>query len=240
MPSKQKHRGAHSNDVILFGPKWIPILREAVGDISWLLSKGYSSNSSLELVGNRYRLNKRQRHALWRSCCSDQALAHRKAREIAALDMGDRPLVIDGYNLLITIEAALGGGIILFCRDGTIRDIASIHGTYRRVEETLPALKLIGETLSTLSNQEIQWFLDKPVSNSGRLKTLMGELARESKYSWNIDLVNNPDKEIVAWKEHLAVSSDGWVLDGANQWTNIHRYIIENLPNVNKLDFQDT
>ncbi|MCI4667053.1 MAG: DUF434 domain-containing protein [Bacteroidia bacterium] len=208
--------------------------------MSWLLSKGYSSNSSLELVGNRYRLNKRQRHAVWRGCCSDQAMNGRKEKEIKLEKIGEKPLVIDGYNLLITVEAALGGGLILYCRDGTVRDIASIHGTYRRVEETMPALTLIGDSLNKLSTKEVQWFLDKPVSNSGRLKTLMGELAGKNKYSWNIDLVNNPDKVIVEWEDHLAISSDGWVLDSVKHWTNLHKYILNTLPEINKLDLQHT
>jgi hypothetical protein len=29
------------------------------------------------------------------------------------------------------VEAALAGGVILACRDGAYRDMASIHGTWR-------------------------------------------------------------------------------------------------------------
>ena len=47
---------------------------------------------------------------------------------------------------MTTVEAALGGGVVLGCRDRTFRDIAGVHGTYRKVAETMPALELIGET----------------------------------------------------------------------------------------------
>ena len=56
-------------------------------------------------------------------------------------------IAIDGYNVLITIEAAMSGGCIFKARDGCLRDLASIHGTYRKVNETIPALQLIGEFL---------------------------------------------------------------------------------------------
>ena len=60
-------------------------------------------------------------------------------------------LWLDGYNVLTTIEAALAGGVILAARDGTYRDMASMHGSYRKVAETLPALELLGRTIAALS-----------------------------------------------------------------------------------------
>ena len=56
-------------------------------------------------------------------------------------------LVIDGFNVLTTIEAALGGAVVLVCRDTTCRDIAGIHGSYRKVAETLPALEKLVDVL---------------------------------------------------------------------------------------------
>ena len=38
--------------------------------------------------------------------------------------------------MLTTIEAALAGGVILAARDGAYRDMASMHGSYRKVAET--------------------------------------------------------------------------------------------------------
>ena len=82
----------------------------------------------------------------------------------------DKQLLLDGYNVLTTIEAALSGGVVLACRDGCYRDMASIHGTYRKVEETPPALMLIGKIAAELGVASCLWYLDSPVSNSGRLK----------------------------------------------------------------------
>ena len=67
--------------------------------------------------------------------------------EVERSALRNRPLWLDGYNVLTTVEAALGGGVILIARDGAYRDMASMHGSYRKVAETLPALKILGKLL---------------------------------------------------------------------------------------------
>ncbi|MEO1451797.1 MAG: DUF434 domain-containing protein, partial [Bacteroidota bacterium] len=197
---------------------------------SWLLSRGYSEKSGLKLVGDRYRLNMRQRKALLRASCPDEARTGRAAKCVNRQALQDEALAIDGYNLLITIESALGGGMIFHCRDGCYRDIASVHGTYRKVEETLPALTMIGVTLQKLAVSAVTWYLDRPVSNSGRLKGIMYELSNQYDFGWQIELVNNPDRTLAETKDSIVVSSDGWVLDHSDKWYNLHRSIVDTIP----------
>jgi len=141
-------------------------------------------------------------------------------------DLADRPIAIDGYNVLITIEAAMSGGVIFKGRDGCLRDLASIHGTYRKVTETIPALKLIGEFLQEIGVDKILWLLDSPVSNSGRLKTLMGELASKNNWNWEIELLLSPDAELKK-TEDIVASSDSVVLDACKKWSNLAAEIIK-------------
>jgi hypothetical protein len=218
VPDTREHRGPHPDDAELFAPALLPRLRDAVADFSMLLTKGYADKSALKLVGDRFSLTQRQRLAVMRSSCSDQQQQSRSERCVPVEALAGQPLAIDGYNLLITIEAALSGGLIFQGRDGCFRDLASIHGTYRKVEETVPAVRLIGGFLAELrtggarvegvppSNRgqdardttvaEVLWLLDSPVSNSGRLKTLLGQLARENNWSWEIRLTISPDAEL--------------------------------------------
>ena len=70
----------------------------------------------------------------------------RQAHQVGAEQLPGATLWLDGYNVLTTIEAALAGGVILAARDGAYRDMASMHGSYRKVAETLPALDLLGRT----------------------------------------------------------------------------------------------
>jgi hypothetical protein len=201
-------------------------LRNALADFSLLLTKGYSDKSSLKLVGDKFSLTERQRVAIMRSACSDEQLASRKQREVKVGELAGCRIAVDGYNVLITIEAAMSKGVIFKGRDGCFRDLASIHGTYRKVSETIPAVELIGRFINDKGISEALWYLDSPVSNSGRLKTLIGELAEKNKWDWEIELLPSPDFALLKG-DLVAASSDSVVLDGCKKWVNLARAIIE-------------
>ena len=223
MPDKRHHRGPHPEDAALFArPQW-PALRSAVAELSWLLTHGYAQPSALKLVGDRHNLNQRQRVAVMRSACSDDALASRRARQAPPDTMAGRALWIDGYNVLTTIEAALAGAVVLVGRDGCYRDIASLHGTWRRVEETVPAARLIGETLATVNAARALWLLDAPVSNSGRLRQTLVEVAAAAGWTWDVELVPDPDRALGSAPDVIA-TADSVVLDRATvAWFNLAR-----------------
>ncbi len=221
-------------------------LRAAVADFSMLLTKGYAEKSALALVGDRFSLTQRQRLAVMRSACSDQQLQSRLERRMPVEALADQPIAIDGYNLLITIEAAMSGGLIFKGRDGCFRDLASIHGTYRKVEETVPAVQLIGAFLTEIRIARALWLLDSPVSNSGRLKTLIAQLARENNWPWEIRLTISPDAELSSpltvpssqfpancqlttdnrQLTAIVVSTDSVILDACQKWANLAAEII--------------
>jgi hypothetical protein len=237
MPDKRLHRGPHPEDAKLFIPESLPLLRRAVADLSWLQSRGYADKSSLKLVGDHYNLSLRQRIAVMRSACSDAQLRQRSTSQLPPENISGGPLILDGYNLLITTEAALGGGILLMGRDGCIRDLASIHGTYRKVEETLPAIEVIAQTLSRLHASGVMWLLDKPVSNSGRLKKILLEYAQTHTLNWDVQLVPNPDKQLIA-SDAPIVTSDSAVLDACRQWLNLAPLVIGHLTPTSLVDLK--
>ncbi len=223
----QRNRGKKSNDDKDFAIKWHAIFTSAADDLCFLLSRGYAIDSSLQLVGNRYRLNKRQRLAIKRIGASQQAITERKNKEYSNKDIQNAHVEIDGFNLLILLESALSGAYLFEGRDGTIRDMSSVHGSYKRVNQTPESILLIGKSLEKLQVQSVKWLLDQPISNSGRLKTLLQKISDENNYSWKIELVYSPDK-LLANSTNVIVSSDAWILDQTQSWFNLGRYIITN------------
>ena len=224
-PDTRQHRGAHPADKQLFSVERLPVLREAIADLSWLLTRGYSLKSSLKLSGDRYNLQERQRLALSRAACSDFQLEHRRESCIAIESLRGETVAIDGFNLLITLEAALSGGLLIICRDQCIRDLSGVHGSYRSVVETAQAIGLVGGALEALGVKEARWFLDKPISNSGRLGNQIRQLAAQHLWRWEVDLAFNPDAEILA-SAQIAVSSDSLILDSATSWTELNSHIV--------------
>lgn len=65
------------------------------------------------------------------------------------------------------------------CMDGTYRDLAGLRGTYRLIDKTDAAIRLILSELQRLSVNRAVFWLDAPVSNSGRLKTRIAEIAEK-------------------------------------------------------------
>ena len=236
MPDERRHRGPHPDDASLFSREAERELRNAVADLSWLLTRDYATPSALKVVGDRYNLTQRQRTAVMRSACSDEARADRQRRHVPAQQLQDQPLLLDGYNVLTTIEAALAGGVLIIGRDGAWRDMASIHGTYRKVEETVPAITLIGELLAELRSGPCTWLLDSPVSNSGRLKMIFVEVARAHAWDWQIELVPNPDRVLIESKR-LVATADSVILDGCAQWVNLAGEVVRRkVPTAHVLD----
>jgi hypothetical protein len=226
MPDKRAHRGPHPEDARLFGAAALDGLRRAASDFCWLLNRNYPPDATLALVGNRYLLDRRQRIAVARYACTDAQRDSRRQRESAINELTGATLLIDGFNVLTTVEAALSGAIVLAGRDGTFRDLAGMHGTYRKVQETAPALEQIGATLADARISLCRWLLDSPVSNSGRLKTVMLELAARRGWPWEVELVQNPDAVLKTTSETVA-TADSVILDACGRWVNLARTVVE-------------
>ncbi|PRP90539.1 hypothetical protein ENSA5_63420 [Enhygromyxa salina] len=207
-------RGPGPDDEALFCDAQLPALRAAVDELAWLLGRGYAETSALALVGDRHGLRARQRAAVRRCTCTDAALAHRRARRVDAAGVAGQALAIDGFNVLITIESALAGGVLLIGRDGSLRDMASVHGSYRRTAQTRAACEAIGDHIAALAPASVLWLLDSPVSNSGRLKVALAELAEDRGWDWGIELDHNPDRRLARF-EGVSATADAWILDQA-------------------------
>lgn len=226
MPDTRSHRGPHPEDAMLFATSAWPLLREATRDLCWLLDRVYPNPSALKLVGDRYGLLKRQRTAVARCVCSNDSKQRRQAKLVDPQHLRDQELWIDGYNVLTTLEAALGHAVLLAARDGCFRDMASMHGSYRKVAETIPALELLGKTVAVWNVARLHWLLDSPVSNSGRLKGIILDVAQQHGWNWSVELVQNPDT-VLAASEHVVATADSVILDQCLQWINLARIIVD-------------
>jgi hypothetical protein len=208
----------------LFAPARHAALRTATAELSWLLSRGYAQTAALKLVGDRHALRERQRAAVARAACSDISRARRAQTCLAPDALRGVRVIVDGFNLIVTLEAILGGGPIILGRDGCLRDLSSVHGSYRAVAETEAAVTLIGESLAAAGVAAAHWLLDRPVSNSGRLAARLREMAAARAWPWTVELAFNPDALLRA-ADAVAVTSDSAILDGAARWHNLAAHL---------------
>jgi hypothetical protein len=217
-----RHRGKHPQDEDLFAVEQRPQLIQAAQEMAWLLERDYSFDAVLKLVGDRYSLRERQRLAVGRAVAPPKVVQNRQAKRIVNPKKGC--YAIDTFNTLLTVEAKLSESVILRCHDGTYRDMASVHGTYRTVEETTKAIEWVATFLSDVYQAEsIRWLIDKPVSNSGRLKKRIEDVLEAAAFhfsSVSIDVVPDPDYELKRTSD-IVITSDSVILDNCLQWANL-------------------
>jgi len=231
----RKHRGLAPEDHSFFDPQRVALLQKAVCDLSWLLSRGYPSKASLKLVGNHYQLTERERLAITHAANDGSP-----RRSPASVDsLGGKSLCIDGFNLLITLEAALGGGIVLRGMDGCYRDIANIHGSYSLRIETQEAVELVGKTIKTLKVKEALWLFDRPVSNSGRLAKLVNDTAKKLGSPMHAKTADQVDTKVKTCGS-IAVTADSVILNSGTEWFDLAAWLIEHkIPNANIVNLKD-
>jgi hypothetical protein len=220
MTTPKRNRGKAPNDDVLFSPQKIALIAEAVSDFSFLMTREYGETSALQIVGDRYQLHKRQRMMVLRASCSERSRKRRRLGEVSMADAVSHPLYLDGLNLLITLECALSGGIVFSGRDSVVRDIAGVHGTYRKGLQTAAAIHLLVTFLKQAAVSEAHFYLDAPVSNSGRIKQMLLAEADRCSLAATAVLVNNPDSILIE-TDGIVATSDGWILDNVSRWLNL-------------------
>ncbi|MDE7224756.1 MAG: DUF5616 domain-containing protein, partial [Acetatifactor sp.] len=131
---------------------------------------------------------------------------------------------IDGFNTIITLEVALSGSLLLKCMDGTVRDLAALRGSYKLIDKTSQAIVMIGRMLEKSGIGKAVFYLDSPVSNSGRLKEQIGTLLGDFPFELQLEVIHNVDVTLEALEN--VITSDAIILDKCGSWFNLNSRII--------------
>ncbi|ROR31482.1 hypothetical protein EDD66_10198 [Mobilisporobacter senegalensis] len=234
--SKFSRRGFIESDTQEFGPESKDKLYNAAHDILYLINRGYNIKNASTYVGDHYLLSARQRLALMRGLTSKEMLERRKSKEIVN-ELKNTIIHIDSLNTIITLEVALSNSLILKCMDGTIRDLAGLRGTYHLIDKTNAAINLIGEELVKQGVKKAVFYIDAPVSNSGKLKIKIIEIMRH--YDIDIEAIVTNQVDSLLEQFSNVITSDSIILDRCISWFNLNKVIIENnIPECMYFDFE--
>ena len=228
-------RGYVPSDEKEFKGEALGILRNAGEDLFYLLNRNYKIKGASSLIGNHYSLSERQRLALVRAISPKEDLEIRQAKECL---LPPQEVAIDGFNTIITLEVALSGSLLVKGMDGTIRDLAGLRGTYRIIDKTSLAIEYLLEALEQKDVKKTHIFLDAPVSNSGRLRTLILEMTQNYSVEVEVQVINAVDSLLSGMSG--VISSDAIILNHCTSWYSLGKEIIETkLPNSWLVDFVD-
>lgn len=236
--SKSVQRGYAPDDKTEFGSGAVPTLHKAAQNLYYLLNQGYPIKGAAVFVGNHYLLSERQRTALVRAVSSKESIAVRKDKELRELPQGG-VVYIDGFNTIITLEVALSGSLLLKCMDGTVRDLAALRGSYKLIDKTSQAIMMIGRMLEKSGIGKAVFYLDSPVSNSGRLKEQIGTLLGDYPFELQLEVIHNVDVTLETLDN--VITSDAIILDKCGSWFNLSsRIIAEQIGEYPFVDFTST
>ncbi len=144
-------------------------LKDSFKDYKYLLDRGYRRRTALNFVCGHYRLGKKDRNRLVRRVYSEEEIRDHKSRKIPIGDIRGERVVVDGFNVLIGAECALGRGEVIKAQDGFHRDALGIFGRYKQSRYTGKAVELILKTLKKHEPSDVLILFDAQVSKSGEL-----------------------------------------------------------------------
>ena len=220
-------RGYVPDDARNFSAAGIDTMRKASRHIVFLINEGYDLKQATTFVGNHFLLSERQRLAVMRSLATNEQLKNRERKRRTGSELSGENVWIDGFNTIITLEVLLSDSILFTCMDGTIRDLAALRGTYRIISETESAVRMLFDVLTEMKIRSATILLDEPVSNSGRLKTLIAEVGED--YSFDLEIHIQKDVDRTLYNKENVITSDSIILDHCSSWINLTEKCMERL-----------
>jgi len=194
---------------------------EASRDYKYLLSRGYKQKVVLDLVTSRYGLSSVERALLLRCVHSSQDIELVKSKLVESVT--HYPLIIDGYNVLLTIHTVLEGMEVFLCDDGFVRDLRKSYRKGIELKMLEVSTELLKKELQELDPSSVTIILDKNVSYSARhadtIRSIMRNLAE-------VVLADKADLRVIGGNGIIA-SSDCVVISRARKIYDLAGEIIK-------------
>ncbi|MEM2220312.1 MAG: DUF434 domain-containing protein [Ignisphaera sp.] len=190
---------------------------DAVYDYRFLLSRGYSQKHALDVVALKYSLSREKKLLLYRCVHSMQYVVN-VVPKILCLSKTYNILVIDFYNILLTVLCILEDCDIYLCDDCITRDL---RGSKLRPQDSIYMLKayeLILDAISYLNPSKIITIADKNISHSAIQITQFNRYVLERGFVGYSILSPTPDRdsiEISRKEQAVVASSDSIVIENA-------------------------
>jgi hypothetical protein len=107
------------------------------------------------------------------------------------------------------------------------------------VLETPRALELLVRGLCACEPARAIWYLDRPVSNSGKLAAALRTQFERAGAAFTVELVEDTDRR-VSQPGVVAASADSGVIEAAEHWVDLAGWVVqEHVPEAWTLDFSE-
>jgi hypothetical protein len=186
------------------------------------------------MVGNRFGLSADQRNILYRGIQPEGVAAHRRGLFLPVPEIQGTAVAVDGYNVLLTVTAALYGRPVFLSLDGWVRDAGGHPGDSRARKDNIHqrARQMITDVLAHSGAAKVLFFLDGPVAGSRDEASRWKELFARFGVPGEIRVVRRPDEVLVS-QPSVVATADGEIIDGrSDPVTDLAGEVVDRLDSV--------
>ncbi len=189
-------------------------MENAAKDIRYLLERDYPRNSVIRFISDHYRLSNCQRYTLARTVFSSYTVTERRSKKVQCTGLNGKKVLIDGYNVIITLENILKGEITWSADDSFLRDIKGVHRNHSNDRFTTEAVE---EMLYFLLHANVVYviiLLDVQMTKSGELAAFIRKRMKELLLSGDARTSPHVDYDLkISNPSYIVASADGVVID---------------------------
>lgn len=184
----------------------------ACRDYFYLIDRNYPERGTLKIIGDRYRLSGDQRTVLYRGISSAEKSVYRKEKVVYLNRTVDK-LIVDGYNVLLTIMNYRLGRTMFISTDGILRDAGSLRGRIRQEDILAECAGLLMGYIAGIKPVRVEFFLDSPVSHSESHASLIRAALKNYRLDGDCHVVRSADHELKSFKEGVIATSDTVIIE---------------------------
>ncbi|MCL7387520.1 MAG: DUF434 domain-containing protein [Thaumarchaeota archaeon] len=197
----------------------------AIEDMRYLLDRGYKRESAVNFVASRYLLDRMGRSILYRCVYSSEDAKRIKEKAASPDELKGSRVVVDGFNVLNTLQSFMNGKLLVLCDDGIVRDISEVHGEFRPTSMTEELIRLAVKTLKELEVADASFYYESQISKSGEISALTRRILQEEGVNGLVETEKCVDSALIRDKR-IVITSDSVVLHRADKFFDLAGYII--------------
>ena len=198
------------------------MMAKAATDIRYLLERGYQRESSIRFAGDHYSLGKNERYILARTVFSSETSMERRKKKLTCGNLKGKTLLIDGYNVLITLESLIKGERTWLTDDSFLRDIRGVFRNHSNDDVTFEAVEKMLSFVSRSKVKEANVLLDTQMKNSGELAAFIRKRMQELEITGSARTSRHVDYDLKnCYISDVVATADGIIIDSVNNVIDI-------------------
>jgi hypothetical protein len=155
------------------------LIDEAMEELRFLLDRGYRKDDASRFVSDTHHLNPTERNILFCRTFSREDVEKTMSKIKPIEYVRGQLLMVDGFDVLTTVQDIISGAKMLACQDGIIRKSSIFDSSYIIRDSTRDAADRAIEVLASYPPRNVSWVFDSQIIGSSALAEYVREKLEE-------------------------------------------------------------